>query len=123
MFDRFDPVQTTDEIVETVGSATPVIAVVGASEIENASRTRGSPRTSTFLPDLIESRSATGTARTSGMADQDQQNDADQDSETSTNSQEDQDLGDWLGGRDSNPDTVVQRRRSRAGDVGTCRFS
>jgi integrase len=30
-------------------------------------------------------------------------------SKTGTNSQDDEELGDWLGGRDSNPDNVVQR--------------
>jgi hypothetical protein len=34
--------------------------------------------------------------------------DVDRESETSTNSHADQDLENWLGGRDSNPDNVVQ---------------
>src|SRR6266542_52383 len=40
--------------------------------------------------------------------------DADREPETSTNSHADQDLADWLGGRDSNPDNVVESQALRA---------
>jgi integrase len=40
--------------------------------------------------------------------DQHPETDVDRESETSTNSHADQDLENWLGGRDSNPDNVVQ---------------
>jgi len=40
--------------------------------------------------------------------DQPDETDVDRESETSTNSHADQDLEIWLGGRDSNPDNVVQ---------------
>ncbi len=42
-------------------------------------------------------------------ADRSQDDDADRVRETSANAYDDQDLADWLGGRDSNPDNVVQR--------------
>jgi hypothetical protein len=41
--------------------------------------------------------------------DQPLSDDSDRAPEATTNSQSDQDLETWLGGRDSNPDTVVQR--------------
>jgi hypothetical protein len=40
--------------------------------------------------------------------DQHPKTDVDRESETSTNSHADPDLENWLGGRDSNPDNVVQ---------------
>ena len=46
-------------------------------------------------------------------ADRAANNHTDRVSETSTNSQDDQDLAGWLGGRDSNPDNVVQRGKKR----------
>jgi hypothetical protein len=38
--------------------------------------------------------------------------------ETNTNANDDQDLADWLGGRDSNPDNMVRSRRSGLPDNG-----